>query len=89
MVQNIFLKIFKLAKGEKHASVTDTEVSVLLTESILGKSLGKSDTANKKTSEEVLFGAGDQTWTDTVVTPQDFKSCASADSATPAYKELS
>ena len=31
------------------------------------------------------FGAGGQTWTGTVVTPQDFKSCASADSATPAY----
>ena len=38
----------------------------------------------KKEPKKVLFGAGDQTWTGTVVTPQDFKSCASADSATPA-----
>ena len=29
-------------------------------------------------------GARDRTWTDTDVTPQDFKSCASADSATRA-----
>ena len=39
----------------------------------------------QKNEQKVRFyGAGDQTWTGTVVTPQDFKSCASADSATPA-----
>ena len=34
-------------------------------------------------------GARDRTWTDTSVTTQDFKSCASAYSATRAYKMLS
>ena len=33
------------------------------------------------------FGASDQTWTGTDVTPQDFKSCASADFATLAKLE--
>ena len=31
------------------------------------------------------YGAGDRTWTGTVLLPRDFKSLASADFATPAY----
>ena len=46
----------------------------------------KSVTSKQKSEPKfAYFGAGGQTWTGTVVTPQDFKSCASADSATPAY----
>ena len=34
----------------------------------------------------LFFGAEDRTWTGTMLPPQDFKSCASAYSATSAYK---
>ena len=64
-------------------SVTDTEYQLIDKVNPM-RSIDKSEPDTKKRPEG-LFGAGDQTWTDTDVTPQDFKSCASADSATPAY----
>ena len=63
---------------------TGTRASCMLIHTYM-RSIYKSATQQKSEPKFACFGAGGQTWTGTVVTPQDFKSCASADSATPAY----
>ena len=48
----------------------------------------KKESAIAKKLQQILFlnpNAGNRTWTDTVLPPRDFKSLASAYSATPAY----
>ena len=39
-------------------------------------------------AELLFFGAGGRGRTDTVLLPQDFESCTSANSITPAYNSL-